>query len=211
MENSILYPIDVLFNTSLAVFFICILSGFAFYKLGEKYLTPKNFDEERIVLAESENKIRLRRNISLYVIFSFMRGLLLTIPAALVIASLEYPDIFADTSSLDFIAATNLIGGCCSIAIGIKALLQLREGVISPNLGRFVDGKVPTLFKILLAIVFYVLYYMFIPGLNYNISKYSYFYSGFILSGYLSCSIFWFYQIFRDNEIIHHSQLYTGE
>ena len=83
MENSILYPIDVLFNTSLAVFFICILSGFAFYKLGKKYLTPKNFEEERIVLAESENKIRLRRNISLYVIFSFIEGLLLTIPAAL--------------------------------------------------------------------------------------------------------------------------------
>ena len=209
MENSILYPIDVLFNTSLAVFFICILGGFAFYKLGKKYLTPKNFEEERIVLAESEDKIRLRRNISLYVIFSFMRGLLLTIPADLVIASLEYPNIFADASSLDldFIAATNLIGGCCSIAIGIKALLQLREGVISPNLDRFVNGKVPTLFKILLAIVFYVLYYMFIPGLNYNISKYSYFYSGFILSGYLSCSIFWFYQIFRNNDIIHHSQL----
>ncbi len=211
MENSILYPIDVLFNTSLAVFFICILSGFAFYKLGEKYLTPKNFEEERIVLAESENKIRLRRNISLYVIFSFMRGLLLTIPAALVIASLEYPDFFADTSRLDFYAPLYLIGGCCSIAIGIKALLQLREGVISPNLGRFVDGRVPTLFKILLAIVFYVLYYMFIPGLNYNITEYSEFYSYFILSGYLSCSLFWFYQIFRNNHIPDFSQIFTEE
>ena len=136
------------------VFAICILTGFVFYKLGEKYIPKKKrYKDEKNVLIKNYSR-GFKFNVVAHIVFTLLRAFFLSLPIALAVnSSIEalmppYVELAVNSSiealmhpyveiAFNIIACFLFITACCSVATGINVSLQFKKEIISPNLCRW--------------------------------------------------------------------------
>ena len=155
-----------LLEAHVMVFAICILTGFVFYKLGEKFIPKQKRKDGDVVIKNCCCEFHFWAHI----VFTLARAFFLSLPITFAIVMYVEPSILGSDEMYtkfainDIIACILFIAACCSVATGICVGFQLKKGIASPNLDRWyleTQGPDYIYFTIILLILLLILVFIY--------------------------------------------------